>query len=538
MVGGRTSSRSRNARNANRDDPQATNTGDPTTPTERHPADEQEIKERLQDVIRVLRQSDSDIPGRDEAIIALEDTSEDLEAKNAKTAALEIELQHQSEALQHQSEALQQQKDIIAQLTAKNAKHEKESNNQKAYITTLEARTPYLNEKIDTLLKAVERLIAEKSQPSNTKNPSPLYSSVLVGTAKTIPPTVKSTITAELKSGTKGKTAAEILAEVRTVYKEAIAAEPLPSGDARLTFPNPEQKDRAMNQTPHEDINIRKESHFVAVDGVPITLKIGHGRNTNNDEVIKQLKSANFSLHPELNPHGIRWLDNRRKYQNKVDMGQRRTTIILALPTEAVQEAVVRYGLALDGVMYDARLYHRKAMPQQCYQCYRWGHSHTHCTDRVTCGKCAGGHPSALCESEALRCINCARPHCAWQRSQCKVADRVQREAEAIRHHLNIRTAAIRGVPAQARVYQPPVRDAFTLQPPENGWTIQNRRKRQLSPDPTQTYGPTGKRGPGRPRSLYSAAALVGQTRIHLRSTSSAAPVAPRPTVEDFPMTQ
>ena len=56
--------------------------------------------------------------------------------------------------------------------------------------------------------------------------------------------------------------------------------------------------------------------------------------------------------------------------------------------------------------------------PQQCHNCWRFGHGDRACRARhPTCGRCGERHPTAECEAEALSCPSCKDPHSAWDRS-------------------------------------------------------------------------------------------------------------------------
>ncbi|GFT56820.1 uncharacterized protein TNCV_1268961 [Trichonephila clavipes] len=49
--------------------------------------------------------------------------------------------------------------------------------------------------------------------------------------------------------------------------------------------------------------------------------------------------------------------------------------------------------------------------PLRCFQCQRFGHSHTACRGQLTCSRCATvGHPSTDCTLEP-KCVNCSQSH-------------------------------------------------------------------------------------------------------------------------------
>ncbi|XP_055940895.1 uncharacterized protein LOC129971935 [Argiope bruennichi] len=52
--------------------------------------------------------------------------------------------------------------------------------------------------------------------------------------------------------------------------------------------------------------------------------------------------------------------------------------------------------------------------PLRCYQCQRYGHSRQSCRGKMVCGKCSSlDHETNTCDSEILKCPNCACAHAA-----------------------------------------------------------------------------------------------------------------------------
>jgi hypothetical protein len=467
--------------------PSKPNQGTPN-PNELHPANWQAHQAIIQEAIRVLRQSDGDTPGRDEALHQLSEHEDFLEIAAAKTEAQALELQHKDETIE----------------------------NDKAYIKLLESRM-YTTEQINTLIESNKQLIAAQSQKTPTANRSqPLgYAATLKAT-----PTQTTSITVAPKGEIKEKKGEELLKEVKMLYSGAIAVKSLPSGDAKVFFANVEQKAKALSQPSNTKMDARKESYWVAVDAVPMDLPIAYGEN--NTVMLNKIQDANRSLHGNLRPDGVRWIATRAAHNRKIEEGQKMSTLLLICPNKTMQEAIVRKGIVIGHEIKDARLYNKRVNPLLCFNCGEWGHARLQCSKKTQCGKCAGPHDTEACTSEKKSCRNCGKGHPVWHISACKVAKAAYGAAGAIRVELEARTMAIRASE------NPPIQSTInpTLAPtPGDGFTIvQRKRARSRSPRRAESQGPVEKRGPGRPNGLRAAAGAIDQSRLSFASTPTTQP--------------
>jgi hypothetical protein len=470
--------------------PQTPSQGTPHT-DELNPANWQNLKEYIKEAIRVLRQSDGDTPGRDEAIHALTEHEDFLERAAAKTEAQALEIQHNQLEIQHNQE----------------------------YIRVLEDRTckTYPAEQINALIASNKQLIAIQSQKSPTNNLSrPLgYAAIL----KSIP-TQTTSITVAPKGETKEKRGEELLKEVKMLYSGAIAIKSLPSGDAKVFFANEEQKTKALSQPANTKMDARKESHWVAVDAVPMDLPIAYGEN--NTIMLNKIQEANHSLHGSIRPDGVRWISTKAAHERKIISSQKKSTILLMCPTKAMQEAIVRRGIVIGHEIMDAKLYHKRVNPQLCFNCGEWGHPRIRCSKKTQCGKCAGAHDTNSCISDKNSCRNCGKPHPVWNISACKAAMNVYGVAKLFRQELEAQTIEIR------TAKNPPTQSTTDPAPaptPRDGFILVQNRKRARSPGAREAYqGPTEKRGPGRPPGIRAAAEAADQSRLTFASTQSTQP--------------
>ena len=72
---------------------------------------------------------------------------------------------------------------------------------------------------------------------------------------------------------------------------------------------------------------------------------------------------------------------------------------------------------------------------RQCFKCQAYGHKASVCTRKARCGKCTQEHETRECQSEAMQCVNCKGPHCAWSH-ECPVRQQKKEQGEALRNEL------------------------------------------------------------------------------------------------------
>ena len=156
--------------------------------------------------------------------------------------------------------------------------------------------------------------------------------------------------------GAKDKTPAEILTEARKYIPGAYAVRPLRSGDADVMVPDQTAKDRAMARIDIEEFKILRQDYLVEIPGVPYTLKVENGRGARNDALLQEICNATKKIVPGIAINQVRWLHAPETQEIRGRPAQSRGTLILYLPTEAVQRKIVEKGIILDAQVFDARL--------------------------------------------------------------------------------------------------------------------------------------------------------------------------------------
>ena len=70
-------------------------------------------------------------------------------------------------------------------------------------------------------------------------------------------------------------------------------------------------------------------------------------------------------------------------------------------------------------------MYNRDCRIKQCFNCYKYGHLSTRCTNKTSCGRCAHSHETPMREksqSECLnshsdKCVNCDQNHTSYSKT-------------------------------------------------------------------------------------------------------------------------
>lgn len=79
-------------------------------------------------------------------------------------------------------------------------------------------------------------------------------------------------------------------------------------------------------------------------------------------------------------------------------------------------------GIIWDATVLRTRIYDRSARIKQCYNCQKYGHIGSTCSNRTACAHCAGSHQTRDCPRKqagdtSRKCANCGGAHAAWARA-------------------------------------------------------------------------------------------------------------------------
>src|SRR5947207_1775552 len=116
------------------------------------------------------------------------------------------------------------------------------------------------------------------------------------------------------------------------------------------------------------------------------------------------------------------------------------------------------------------------------------------------------------CPRERVSCVNCRRPHRAWQWKDCRTFQIYLKGIQAKRVNLL----------AQSMLICNEGQTQATLQ--SDGFQIIQPKKRQKQETPTSSQIPQPKKGPGRPTYIDVAGHDPQQARIHLGGQNTGTP--------------
>jgi hypothetical protein len=306
--------------------------------------------------------------------------------------------------------------------------------------------------------------------------------------------------------GGKDKSAGEILTEAKKVIPGAYAVRPLQSGDIDVLVPDQATKDRILNQPDIEGCKILRHDYPIEVPWVPLSLRVNGGQGADNSSLIQEICEGTRRIVPGIAINCIRWLHNpETQAKRPQDAVKTKGTLIINLPTQALQLKAVKSGIIIDSQLFEARLFDYSLRVKQCFKCNQWGHTQAACGKQEKCGQCAGPHATRVCPKERISCVNCGRPHRAWQRKECNTFQAYLAGIQAKKANLLAQSMHIRNDS------QPQA----TLQAPD-GFQIVQPKKRQRQETPTSSQIPQPKKGPGRPTNIDVAGRDPQQARIYL----------------------
>jgi hypothetical protein len=303
------------------------------------------------------------------------------------------------------------------------------------------------------------------------------------------------------------KTQEEIMNTVRPHIHGAIAVKTLYSGTVEVMVPDQATKDRAMTITPTENFRVMKQEYHLLVTSVPLVLEIQTGQTTDNKALLQQLNQQTRKLIPGFHATKIRWLLDARTRAERKEKGQRASSVVLTVTTQAHQHAAVRKGVILDSAFCEASLHDLRTESKQCFNCLEWGHTQNACQKQAYCGRCAGNHQTRDCKETTVSCHNCGKHHKAWQKRECRTYHTYRDTLQALRLRLHIETMTIRASPA-------PISSTIDAQ----GFTLVGHKRARTESNSTSSQG-SGR--VGRPDGFRVAARDPAQARILTFTTPS-----------------
>ena len=387
---------------------------------------------------------------------------------------------------------------------------------------TATKHTPKANS-IEQRLGAIERQVTTiaKRLPSGTKQltTSPTWASVAAAPPLSVGSSFRGTLTVPNQNNNaitirpphedkyRGQTPAEVLREVRAAIPGAVAAQPLRSGDMRITMASAQQKETALKNGDSIGqalgAKVLRQDYPVEVQAVPISVPVEHGKASNNTKVIQEMVEGTRRLIPNFTVTRIAWIHGEESIKPKKGetRAPRHASLLVHVPTAELQKKAVQHGIIIEGVIYPTRLYDNALQRTRCFRCNRWGHTQASCHANETCGHCAGQHGTRECPQKdnpsVVRCCNCGKGgHRVWQTSKCP--DYKRRLAQ-----LEERRRTMEGISLSWRAerdYQVPLHShkAPSAMPSSTNEVISGR-KRERPRQPEASEDGSRRQGLGRP---------------------------------------
>jgi len=368
---------------------------------------------------------------------------------------------------------------------------------------TTQQRLSRIEEKLDNLVTGGEAANPAQMSMRGGRAPKPqTWAGVAAqGIRQLVEPLTQRTAVRVRLPDAQGKSPTEILATVKPLIAGAYAVRQLRSGDIEVSVPDQHTKDRVLNQPQVKDLQILRQDYPVELWGVPLSTMIDSGRDANNTALLQGICTASKAIIPTLTINKFRWLHAPKQHELRLQAGKTRGTIVISLPTQALQHEVIQKGLVINSQLYDAHLHDHGTQVRQCFNCGQWGHTQSACGKTAKCSICADTHQTMDCPKKSVSCVNCGQAHKAWQKAVCKTFKSFLATCQEKRVALAAKTAAIRS--------------RFTtttqLPPQSDGFRVVQPRKRGRSPGAAPV---TTKRGPGRPRGIFTAAQDPCQAKL------------------------
>jgi hypothetical protein len=205
---------------------------------------------------------------------------------------------------------------------------------------------------------------------------------------------------------------------------DVVAARKLPSGDTVIVFKTARAAqsldDTWITKAFGEGVSASRPGFAVIAKGVRAA-SIPNDTNKLLDDINRQ------------NDLTIRRVKPRRRRNDTAE----RTQLILTLSTPEEANLLCERGLILDCEVFNCEPFEESLRPQQCFQCYRFGHIARFCTAKPTCGRCGGAAHAddqpcpANNGTTPASCVLCNGAHPAWDRTCPEVRKRTSRAREA-----------------------------------------------------------------------------------------------------------
>jgi hypothetical protein len=154
-------------------------------------------------------------------------------------------------------------------------------------------------------------------------------------------------------------------------------------------------------------IELRQTKYGVVIHHVD-KQHINPGNIDDYPRQIKELEEEN----KRCNLHIAQISPLRRRQSNET--AKHHSIIVFTHDPQEADDCIDK-GVIINGRLHRAERYTPQLNIVQCYKCYAFGHTASHCKGQQRCGKCGDTeHETISCSKDTPECHNCHGPHPAW----------------------------------------------------------------------------------------------------------------------------
>ncbi|KAI0997185.1 hypothetical protein K3495_g11000 [Podosphaera aphanis] len=206
---------------------------------------------------------------------------------------------------------------------------------------------------------ALEKVVRKSLVEGSTHKATPAKAHDLTG-RKTyasilVPPVTKAAVRIRVEGSDKMQPS-ELLNKAKQHITGAYAVRKLRSCDTEVFVQSVSQRDAALRMPQPKEFQVLNQDFPVEILGVSLETRIEKGKDANNGNVINKIIEETKVRIPGIKIGRLRWLHDGKELQWAKKNRHTKGSVILSLPTEALQHEVVRNGIVLNSMLHTAQL--------------------------------------------------------------------------------------------------------------------------------------------------------------------------------------
>lgn len=154
---------------------------------------------------------------------------------------------------------------------------------------------------------------------------------------------------------------AKLLSRAKEHIPGAYAIRKRRSNDTEVFVASASQRDAVLNMPQPENFQILRQDYPVEIPVISLSVKIEGGKNSNNASINQDIIAVTNVRVPGIQINRIRWLHDGKENLWAEKNGNTRGTVIMSLPSEALQKDIVRKGIVLNSTLFSAQMWSPRA---------------------------------------------------------------------------------------------------------------------------------------------------------------------------------